>query len=297
MEKPYKRVGTHHGRFHADEVMATAILMELFEIEVTRTRDPKILSKLDIVYDVGGGVFDHHGIEKVYRDDGIPFAACGLIWNEFGRKVISMKESSLVESEIELVFESVDRALMKGIDAIDNGVRIGEQIVDLMDISSIVSMFNPPWDLEKSEKECFDRAVAVASSVLNNTIDHKLAVLRTRIPVSKAYKRRENPKILVLEKSCPWQKVLSEIDERNEVLFVVYPDKDNYAIQTVRGEDGEDKKYLPKSWVGKEEKELAEVTGVADAVFCHTGRFIAVARRLESIVKMAELAINEEDKP
>lgn len=43
INKEFKKVGTHSGRFHADEVMATAILKQVFEIELTRTRDPEIL--------------------------------------------------------------------------------------------------------------------------------------------------------------------------------------------------------------------------------------------------------------
>ncbi len=50
--------------------MATAILDNILEIELVRTRDTKILGELDIVYDGGGGEFDHHGVEKVYREDG-----------------------------------------------------------------------------------------------------------------------------------------------------------------------------------------------------------------------------------
>ncbi|WP_073008277.1 MYG1 family protein [Clostridium amylolyticum] len=90
-KKQFRRVGTHDGRFHADEVMATAILKEVYEIELTRTRDENVLKTLDIVYDVGGGEFDHHGMDKIYRENGTPYAACGLIWRGFGKEVIKLK--------------------------------------------------------------------------------------------------------------------------------------------------------------------------------------------------------------
>jgi uncharacterized UPF0160 family protein len=67
-------------------------------------------------------------------------------------------------------------------------------------------------------------------------------------------------------------------------------------MQTVRGDNGEDIKKLPKAWMGKRDKELAEVTGVIDVVFCHTGRFIAVAKSLDGIMKLAQLAIEEPDE-
>ncbi|MFU0784699.1 MAG: hypothetical protein ACFWT2_16660 [Thermoanaerobacterium thermosaccharolyticum] len=79
-------------------------------------------------------------------------------------------------------------------------------------------------------------------------------------------------------------------------MFVIFKTKNNYIIQTVRGEDGEDIKKLPKAWMGKRDKELQDITGVNDAVFCHTGRFIAAAESLEGIIKLAKLAIEEPDE-
>lgn len=52
-------------------------------------------------------------------------------------------------------------------------------------------------------------------------------------------------------------------------------------------------KPLPQEWPGNRDEELAKVTGAEDAVFCHTGRFIAVAKSLEGIKKMAQLAAEE----
>jgi len=45
--------------------MSTAIVKEIFDVDVIRTRDKEILDTLDLVYDVGGGEYDHHDIEKV----------------------------------------------------------------------------------------------------------------------------------------------------------------------------------------------------------------------------------------
>lgn len=87
--KQIKKVATHDGRFHADEVMATAILKEIFDIELTRTRNPELLEQQDLIFDVGNGEFDHHQLEKEYRDNGIPYAAAGLIWRKFGKDAIN----------------------------------------------------------------------------------------------------------------------------------------------------------------------------------------------------------------
>jgi len=48
---------------------------------------------------------------------------------------------------------------------------------------------------------------------------------------------------------------------------------------------------LPAEWAGLRDAELARVTGVADAVFCHRNRFMAVARTKEGAVALAKLAL------
>lgn len=271
--------------------MATAILKEIFDIEIIRTRDKNILNELDLVYDVGGGKFDHHDVNKEYRNDGIPYAASGLIWKEFGREVINFKEHNIKDKDIDDVVEYIDNYLIKGIDAIDNGVEIHKEEIPIMNISSIISGFNPLWNSNKSEDVAFGNAVKIASYVLNNTINNRLAILKGRDIVVKAYNKRITPEILVLDKYCPWQETLKKIDKKKEVFFVIYPNKNRYTLTTVKEKNRHNRKSLPKSWAGRVGKELEEITGVPDALFCHTGRFIATSKSYEGITKMALLAI------
>jgi len=275
--------------------MASAILNKIFELEIVRTRDPKTLDELDIVYDVGGGEFDHHGVEKVYRENGTTYAACGLIWRRFGRDVIYIENPSLTNDEIESVFYYVDRSLIEGIDAQDNGMKIADEIIPSMNISTIISGFNPSWHSEELEDESFHEAVKIGGYILDNTIKRRLAIIQAKDVVISAYENRERSEFLVLDKYCPWEGTIQDIDEDGQVIFVVYPNKDRYTMQTVKDRDGITRKDLPKTWAGKENEELASITGVKDAIFCHTGRFIAVAGSFEGIMRMTELAINSDE--
>ena len=62
------RVATHWGSFHADDVLAWALIRHFLDsdAEVVRSRDPAVLASADIVMDVGGTFdpaarrFDHH---------------------------------------------------------------------------------------------------------------------------------------------------------------------------------------------------------------------------------------------
>lgn len=298
-EKPFFKVGTHHGKFHADEVMATAILKRIFNLEVIRTRDPQVLKTLDLVYDVGGGEFDHHDAEKKLRGNGRPYAACGLIWKEFGRQVIAAEDEELREEEVERIFRQLDSSLMQGIDAVDNGLQACDCEVPVMGISAVISGFNPPWDMELSESNAFDEAVEVASAVLRNSLRRQISVLKAREKVVQAYTNRKHPKLLEMESLCPWGQALQELDKEQEVLFVIYPTRDGFTIQTVRkgGDTMEARKDLPKEWAGKRDEALSGIVGIPDAIFCHPGRFIAAARSYDSIMKMAELALTEPGDP
>lgn len=88
----YLKVITHDTMFHADEVMAVAMLRHIgYNLEVVRTRDPQILAAAladpeVAVLDVGGEYnplmfnFDHH------QDMSLQSAA-GLIWEHFKNKI------------------------------------------------------------------------------------------------------------------------------------------------------------------------------------------------------------------
>jgi uncharacterized UPF0160 family protein len=298
MDKTIKRVGTHNGKFHADEVMATAILKEIFDIEVVRSRDPDVLKDLEIIYDIGEGEFDHHQMDKRYRDNGIPYAACGLIWERFGRDVIRMYDNTLSQENLEYMFHEMDDILIKGIDAADNGIRTTKTIVPTLNITAIISKFNPSWDSRLDEENSFNEAVELASSVFKNVLRQKFSVVYAEEYVRNAYKNRSVPELLVLDKPYPWNELLYQIDEEKQIVYVISPDHDQYIIQTVRRSDGGygDVKPLPLSWAGKRDEELCAVTGTDDAVFCHADRFIAGARSLDSIMKMAEIALAEPEE-
>lgn len=276
--------------------MATAILKEVFDIELVRTRDMDVLKDLDIVYDVGDGEFDHHQNDKEHRENGTPYAACGLIWRKFGRNVVLSNEPSFSEEEVNSVFRYIDRNLIEAIDAEDNGIRSTVTIIPNLNVSTLISNFNPPWDADiEDEDSYFNQAVKFADIILGNSLAHQISTVKAKAHIKEAYEKRPRPEVLVLNRSYPWARVLNSIDRNREVLFVIFPREDEYLIQTVRGGGGplRNRKSLPASWAGKRDEELNEIIGIDDAIFCHTGRFIAGAKSYDSIIKMAEMAIAE----
>ena len=88
---------THGGLFHADETMATAILNKVFNnLILCRTfKVPEEVAAPVIVYDIGGGKYDHHQKGgNGCRENGVPYSSAGLIWRDFGRLIPEVSESA-----------------------------------------------------------------------------------------------------------------------------------------------------------------------------------------------------------
>jgi uncharacterized UPF0160 family protein len=287
------RLGTHNGTFHADDVYAAVFLMKLYEdAEIIRSRDPNVLATCDIVFDVGRGKYDHHSRDKEYRENGIPYAASGLIWRDFGRHVLE-KEGVSEQDVQEQLFCEIDEEFIQPLDAVDNGIAI-EKSLPIFDISSIVRFMNPAWDSTDSEDQAFLAAVEHARIIFDHYLNKKLATYRAVPIVERAYQNRTIPQLVILERGCPWEKALLQLDEAEEVLYVISPRNENqYTIQAVPPEAGsfEKRKPFPDAWGGLEGKELIQVTGVEDAVFCHSGLWLAVAGSLEGAIRLATIAI------
>jgi uncharacterized UPF0160 family protein len=294
-EKNITTLGTHSGKFHADDVMATAILRLLIgDIKVTRTRDEDILNKINFVYDIGLGEFDHHQLNKEIRENNIPYAACGLVWREFGPRVIQKFNSEFDKNDILSIFDYVDKNILQGIDATDNGIDIKSEI-KVTSISDIIQSFNPTWDSESSKDEAFEEAVRYATELMKRIIGRQVSVIKARGIVNEAFQNRDIKEIIVLKNGCPWLQQLLKIDINTEVLFVISPDDNNveYKIQTVKKtpDTFEARKDLLESIRGKSSEEINSIIKIDDAIFCHKAGFIASVKSMESALKIAKLSI------
>ncbi len=295
-----KTIVTHSGKFHADDVFSVAAIRMIPGYEsskLIRTRDAKQFPLGDIVVDVGGvydyknNRFDHHQTEGAGTyDNGIPYCGFGLIWKHLGEQICGSKE----------VAEMVCRKLVQPIDAGDNGYQISTpKFNDVVDYSldSLIDSFNPSWkEINLDEDKCFAKAVDFANTVLRREIikcRDKISALKI---AHDFYINSANKQIIVIDQYMP---VMDEMTEHSEPLYVVHPHsaKNTWAAYAVRVNKNDIKvrKPFPKTWAGKTNDELVKVSGVADALFCHRALFLASAKSKEGAIKMAELAINNQD--
>lgn len=277
---------THGGVFHADEVMATAILSAIEPVALNRIFDVPEDTKA-FVYDIGGGAYDHHQRGgNGARENGVPYSSAGLIWCDFGRKLVSCEQA----------WTFVDQELIQGIDAVDNGVLPGvDYPAKPASISNLISGFNPNWDSEQKSDDAFLEAVSFAQGILARTIASAESKARAKALVDTAIEASEE-RIIVLPQFAPWQEyILTSTDAKaTEALYVVFPsNRGGYIVQAIPDAIGSfgNRKPLPESWRGVPANDLQAVSGVADANFCHKGGFIGGAYSLDGALSMARKAV------
>ena len=284
---------THSGTFHSDEVLATVILEKVLgNITICRTfKVPEELADDVIVYDIGFGMYDHHQKGgNGARENGVPYAAAGLIWKDFGRQLVADTCNP------DLVWNLIDRDLIQGIDATDNGkIPKVDYPAQAMTFSQAISSFNPNWDSEMSTDDAFAKAVEFAKIVFDNVLANTVSKANAQDIVDEAIESSVN-NIMVLDRFVPWQEFIfsSANNKASDILFVVFPsNRGGYNWQCVPDALGSFgmRKAVPDEWKGLRDLELQNVTGVVTATFCHPEGFIGGATTLEDAIALAKLAV------
>ncbi|KKU81481.1 MAG: Metal-dependent protein hydrolase [Parcubacteria group bacterium GW2011_GWA1_47_8] len=294
-----KKIVTHSGNFHTDEVFACAVLSILHDgnVEIARSREREVWVTGDYVVDVGGvydaevGRFDHHqegGAGR--RENGIPYSSLGLVWKHYGGQLCGSTEAA----------RRIDEKLVQPVDAGDNGISLFT-LTSLKIFPSLlhhtVTAFRPTWKEENIHKISFDAGFAQAMEVAKKIISREIIIacdqLEGEAIVSEIYHKSEDKRIIVIDGQHPWEWILTQY---LEPLYVVKPDHENggrWKVKAVRKnvDSFESRKLLPLAWAGKRDEELVAITGVLDARFCHNLRFIAGANNKEGALKLARIAV------
>ncbi len=287
---------THSGTFHADEVMASVILLNKFgSMKIYRTSDVK--NHNAFIYDVGFGLFDHHqAYFNKTRNNGIKYASCGLVWESFGKDIIN----KLNVPDSDAFFESVDKNLIMDIDRDDNGQALkNEPEIKQQTLPNLIASFNPAWNDEEEESSCFLKAVCFANDVFNNMIKKMKAKEDARKIIEEKINESKDG-ILILDQYMPWKDIVlqSENGKAKDILYAVFPSKRggyNVVATPVLPGSFDVKKPFPKKWAGKENEELQKISGVESITFCHKNLFICACETFSDAVKIAKISINNKD--
>ena len=290
------KVAVHDGSFHPDDVFAVAILHLYLKkpLKIFRTRDKNIFDEMDYVLDVGReynpkeGKFDHHQegwSEK--RENGIPYAASGLVWKEFGEKICGSKE----------VADKIEEKIIEPIDAEDNGVDIYEpKIIGVSPYCAfdLIDSMNPTYKEKNLDVDkIFNTAVTIAENIIVREIRKANDYVESFLKMKEIYNKTEDKRIIILDDQYPAQNFFTEYSEPLLVIKPIFDKKGLWYISVVKvkGEKFKSRIDLPESWAGKDGEELQKITGVSDAIFCHNKRFMASAGSKEGAIELAQKAI------
>jgi uncharacterized UPF0160 family protein len=311
-------IATHSGKFHADDTWAVAVLDILFPgCEIIRTRDAALIEAADFAVDVGGiwdpqtGRFDHHqrGFSGA-RQSGVPYASAGLVWREYGARCVATLAAAHAGHELPAdtarqIAYAIDADIVQYLDLSDVGA--ARSAPGGYGLSAVISGFNPNWldeqrvgygeAVEAYRLQQFRRAMAVLSDVIVNAVKYRVGALLALEQVRQSELLEDGRVLLLKNSALPWSAVVR--NEMPRVLFVISHNvaEQRYMLHTVpaSAESFEARADLPLPWAGLRDAELAAVTGVPDAGFCHNGRFIAAAKSFEGAYAMARLALGEVD--
>ncbi|CAD8179977.1 unnamed protein product [Paramecium pentaurelia] len=258
MQQVFKKIGTHNGAFHVDEVLACAMLTkytnEFKNGIITRSRDPNVWAQQDILVDVGGVYdpqthrYDHHQKEfqdSFSKDFKIRLSSAGLIYKHFGLEIIQNLISHIndtVETTIEiqkvdektlnLIYIKLYKNFIQSIDAIDNGINQfpnQDQIKYQINthLSAVINRFNPTWcEKNQDENAKFHQALEfVNTELISQMKSIYLGWYPGRYYVVQAYDSRleqdQSGQILKLQMALPWKSHIFDIEQERGTVGLI----------------------------------------------------------------------------
>jgi uncharacterized UPF0160 family protein len=273
---------THAGTMHADDVFSAALLKHVNRyVKIIRVNDVKEIPNdfNGIVFDIGGGKYDHHGALSEIRENGTPYASFGLLWREYWPNFVSAKQA-----------EIIDERFIQPLDLSDN---IGMH----SDIAEIVDLYNLNWDEQyKDDKKMTDvqfaSAVDIAYKILARMFFRAEANDKAEKAINKIVQESAGKQIIVLDRYIPWRDQFIDTDAK----FVVYPsNRGEWNAQVVKMEKGitTAKIDFPAEWAGLRGENLENVSGIKGLTFCHPALFLCAGETKEALIQACEQAIAE----
>lgn len=295
------KIATHNGSFHTDDVFAIAVLQELFpDAEIIRSRDDEVLKAADIVVDVGKIFdpdkkrFDHHQRSAGARPNGILYSGFGLVWQAYGLKFCDGNKE---------LWQRIDQQLVQHIDAHDNGQKtyqVDKTEVEPYLIEDIIRLYNPsPFD--DTEANSYDarffEAVAFAAGILKRLKKKEQDALAGEAAFMNAYRATDDKRYVVLDKGLPFKQRILDMPD---LLYVVFPYEtgESWLVEAVPVAPGsfESRRPLPTEWRGLDQSKLRDITGVADATFCHNTGFVGGAVSKDGALQLLKKALETGDQ-
>lgn len=276
---------THSGPFHADDVLAWALLQTYHcpNASLIRTRDADTLDRADVVFDVGGdfdpikGRFDHH--QSTYQGD-LSSAGMVLNWLESEGKVGPAVAAALRSQVVDYV------------DAVDNGRLVPGKNTPCF--TKIVEAYTQgPSTLEEYDA-AFHRAAEFAAGYVQGIDSGVRQIQAAEAAVVSAMDAAvaDGVRVMFLDQYVKWKPVYYRNGgAEHPTDYIVFPSMEGtWRVVAVAPKENsfDQKRPLPEPWAGLTGDALTAVTGVPGSVFCHKNRFIAVFETRDGLMAALE---------
>lgn len=273
-----RSVGVHSGKFHADDVVAVALLLYVNlvdEDKIYRSRDNEVLDNCEFVCDVGGvnneesKRFDHH--QNSYKG---MHASAGLVLN-------FIEKSGHLDKE---VCNKIRYKLVNAVDDHDNGRGV-------LNASTFSYIIEDWYFIRRGDREediayhQFIEAVRFAKSFIGRIVNKFLYLKDAVVPeVEDAIKKSENH-TMIFKNNVNWTEVFFDIlPDNKDIYFALYKrEGGDWCIKCVPKEKGSFKVLcpFPEKWSGLFGETLSKVSGIEGGIFCHKNLFISSWKNLQ----------------
>lgn len=276
---------THSGPFHADDVLAWALIKVFYapDAAVVRTRDGAVIDAADLAFDVGGrydpgaGRFDHH--QSSYQG---PLSSAGMVlaWLEATGHVEPAAASKLRDELVDYV------------DAVDNGRLLPDRAVPCF--ARLVELFTAGPSTAEGYDEAFQRAADMAMGAVRGIVaelEQERAAVAT-VLAAMADAESAGRAVIFLDRYLRWKPIYyANGGEEHPTDYVLFPGiEGSWRLVAIAPEEHSfaQKRPLPAPWAGLTGSSLAAVTGVPGSLFCHKNRFIAVFATRDAAIEALE---------
>jgi uncharacterized UPF0160 family protein len=246
-----KKIVTHNGIFHADEVSAIALLEiftdEKYEIKRVPHNTPKEeLREYDFAIDIGREFdgkkfFDHHQWSGGK-------SSAGLIWEYLGVAKDYPKLSRLIEM----------------VDKQDTGRAKAKEF----EYPNLIKLFN--GNIERNDENFF-KALEFAKMIINSIKKEEEDRLKAKKIIENSKEFENIPETLELKEFNPFWKKFINTKNNSDIKVVIWKDKDSYKAQVVPKEEDS----FELGWRPFQKSNSME--------FVHSAGFFAVAKDKETM--------------
>jgi uncharacterized UPF0160 family protein len=283
---------THSGSFDPDDVLAVASLqlyLGIDNVEIIRSREKNIINQANWAIDVGGYYnpvthrYDHHqnGVPK--RENGVPYSSFGLVWKDFGEAICGSND----------IAKQIEKRLVYPIDAADNHMTVSlPNHLDLLpfEFFDIIDAFKPVWGSDETFDKEFLQAVEFGRWLLLRMIAHARGKTALQKMIENVYNRVDDKSILTFEEPIA-RHALVDYKEVKVVVSPVYANDVNHWMAVAIPQQDcsfENKVLFPEAWSGLANEELATISGIDGAIFCHKERYIFVAKTKQAALEASK---------